>query len=262
MSAAYPSYDRHLNISERYRAPSDQCALHWSGLETNKALIAIVELEAGHNGEEVAKHVIQTMDWYGFRDRLGFITGDNQGANDTMCRAVTGALPEWSPLDNRLRPLGHNINLAVQAFLFANDGDAIEEAERQSRRSKRDMDDEIALASVKSKEGRSTVLPLQKLHTFCVALNRHSSLNAAFKKLCKRRTVHLPNVTRWNSRWLTITSAIALRFEMSSFIHENSQLSDCGLFQAEWRLLHDTGQFLQPFKEQTKRCEGDNLTLD
>lgn len=49
---------------------------------------------------------------------------------------------------------------------------------------------------------------------------------------------------------------------MSSFVHDNSQLSHYELSQAEWRLLRDTEQFLQPFKEQTKRCEGDNVTLD
>lgn len=49
---------------------------------------------------------------------------------------------------------------------------------------------------------------------------------------------------------------------MSSFIHDNPQLNDCELSQTEWRLLRDTEQSLQPFKEQTKRCEGDNVTLD
>lgn len=237
---------------------------HYIGadLRLRKALIALVELEAGHSGEEVAKHVLHTMDWYGFNDRLGFITGDNHGANDTLCRAIAEAVPEWNPVDNRLRCLGHIINLAVQAFLFAKDEEAIDEAERQSQRSNRDIDEEIALASMKSKEGWSTVLPLQKLHGFCVALNRSASLKAAFKKLCKGRTIHSPNATRWNSWWFTITSAIALQFEMSSFVHDNSQLSDCELSQAEWRLLRDTEQFLQPFKEQTKRCEGDNVTLD
>lgn len=237
---------------------------HYIGEDSKlcKALIALAELEAGHSGEEVAKHVVQTMEWYGFRDRLGFITGDNHGANDTLCRAVAEAAPEWSPVDNRLRCLGHIINLAVQAFLFAKDEDAIDEAERQSRRSNRDIDEEIALASVKSQEGWSTVLPLQKLHAFCAALNRSSALSTAFKKLCKGRTIHSPNITRWNSWWHTITSAIVLQFEMSSFVHDNPQLSACELSQAEWRLLRDTEHFLQPFKEQTKRCEGDNVTLD
>lgn len=155
-----------------------------------------MELETGHSGEEVANHVIRTLEWYGFENRLGFITRDNHEANDTLCRAVAEAVPGWSPVNNGLRCLGHIINLAVQAFLFAKDEDAIEEAERQSQRSKRDIDEEIAPASVKLQEGWSTVLPLQKLHTFCTALNRSSALSTAFKKLCKGRTVHSPNVTR------------------------------------------------------------------
>jgi hypothetical protein len=231
-------------------------------LKPHKALIALAELETGHSGEEVAKHVIQTMEWYDFRDRLGFMTGDNHGANDTLCRAIAEAVPGWSPVDNRLRCLGHIISLAVQAFLLVRHEDAIEEAERHSRRSRRIIDEEIALASVKSQEGWSTALPLKKLHTFCAALNRSSALNTAFKKLCKGRTVHSPNVTRWNSWLYTITTAISLQFGMSSFVHDNPQLSACELSQAEWRLLRDTEHFLQPFKEQTKRCEGDDVTLD
>jgi hypothetical protein len=168
-------------------------------LKLYKALIALAELDAGHSGDEVVKHVIQAMEWYDFKDRLGFITGDNHGANDTLCRAIAEAVPEWSPVDNRLRCLGHIIDLAVQAFLFARDEDAIEKAERQSRRSRRDIDEEIALASVKSQEGWSTVLPLKKLQTFCAALKRIPAFDTAFKQLCKGRTVHSPNVTCWNS---------------------------------------------------------------
>lgn len=163
-------------ITDTWTSPNDiefqAINAHYIGEDSKlrKALIALAELEAGHSGEEVAKHVVQTMEWYGFRDRLGLISGDNPGANDTLCRAVAEAVPEWSPVDNRLRCLGHIINLAVQAFFFAKDEDAIEEAERQSRRSKRGVDEEIALASVKTHEGWSTALPLQKLHAFCAAL--------------------------------------------------------------------------------------------
>jgi hypothetical protein len=174
---------------------------HYIGEDSklHKALLALVELEAGPNDEEVAKHMIQTLEWYGFRHRLGFITGDYHGANDTLCRAVAEAIPGWSPVDNLLRCLGHIIKLVVQALLFAKDEDVIEEAERQSQPSQCDIDEKIALASVKSQEGWSTVLLLQKLHAFCAALNRSSALNTASKKLCKGRTVHSPNVTRWIS---------------------------------------------------------------
>lgn len=226
---------------------------HYVGADSklHKVLVALAELEAGHSGEEVAKYVTQTKEWYGFENRLGFMTGDNHGANDTLCRAIAEAVPGWDPVDNRLRCLGHIINLAVQAFLFAKDQDAIGEAERQSQRSERDIDEEIAFASVSCrKAGRRA------------ALNRSSALNTASKKLCKGRTIHSLNALRWNSWWYTITSAIALRFEMSGFVHDNPQLGACELSQAEWRLLRDTEHFLQPFKEQTKRCEGDNVTLD
>lgn len=90
------------------------------------------------------------MEWYDFSDRLVYITGDNHGANGTLCRAIAEAVPECSPAGNCLRCLDHIINLAVQAFLFARDEDAIKEAERQSRRSRGDINEEIALASVKS----------------------------------------------------------------------------------------------------------------
>jgi hypothetical protein len=128
---------------------------HYIGaeLKLRKALIALTELEAGHSSEEVAKHALYTMNWYGLNDKLGFITGDNHGANDTLCRAIAEAVPERNPVDNRLRCLGHIINLAIQVFLFAKDGEAIDEAEQQSQRSNRDIDEEIALDSMKSKEG-------------------------------------------------------------------------------------------------------------
>lgn len=121
---------------------------------------------------------------YGFNDRLGFNTGDNHGANDTLGKTITEAVPSWDPVDNRLHCLGHIIHLAVQAFLFAKDEGAIHEAGRQYQRSTRVSGEEIALAFIKSKEGWSTVRPLQKLHRFCVPLNRSACL-----RQCSRSSV-------------------------------------------------------------------------
>jgi hypothetical protein len=49
---------------------------------------------------------------------------------------------------------------------------------------------------------------------------------------------------------------------MPSFVHDKPQLTACELSQAEWHLFRDTEHFLQAFKGHTKRCEGDNVTLD
>lgn len=105
-----------------------------------KALIGLAELESGHSGPKVAKNVPRALKWYGIEHRLGYVTGDNHGANDTLCAALAEELEDWDPVRNRLRCLGYIINLAVQAFLFAKDDEAVEEAERQSQRTGQDLD--------------------------------------------------------------------------------------------------------------------------
>ena len=45
---------------------------------------------------------------------------------ESMLRLRKGI--EWSATTNRLRCLGHVLNLAIQAFLFARDNEAIEYA--------------------------------------------------------------------------------------------------------------------------------------
>lgn len=229
-----------------------------------KALLNLVELGSGHSGEAVAEHVIHTLEFYGVKDRLGFLTGDNHGANDTLCRAIARNLGDWNPVDNRLRCLGHIINLAVQAFLFAKSEEAVAEAERQSQRCRTDMDYEIAAGSIKMDgHGWSTILPLQKLHGLVLKLNKSDRLKLQFKKLTKGRTIHSDNETRWNSWFFTIESALRLQFEVGQFIHDNhKELGHLELSHSEWQILRETLVFLQPFKEAAKRCEGDNTTLD
>jgi len=80
-----------------------------------KALLGILEMEDGHSGSEVAQQVIKKLDNYGIKERLGYITTDNHGANDTLCVALSEQLEGWQPLQRRLRCLGHIINLAVQS---------------------------------------------------------------------------------------------------------------------------------------------------
>ena len=229
-----------------------------------KALLNLAELEDGHSGRAVAKHVIQALVFYGIQGKLGFLTADNHGANDTLCRAIAEELDDWNPVDNRLRCLGHIINLAVQAFLFSRNEEAVAEAGRQSQRCRTDIDFEIAAGSITEDDrGWSTILPLQKLHTLTSRLNRSDKLKLQFKKLTKGRTIHSDNETRWNSWYFTIDSALKLQFEIGQFVHDNyKELGHLDLTHSEWQILRDTLSFLQPFKEATKRYEGDSTTLD
>ena len=67
-----------------------------------------------------------TLEAYSITDRLGYITADNHGANDTMCKELEQQLPTlWQAEQRRLRCVGHIINIAVQAFFFAKDKEAV-----------------------------------------------------------------------------------------------------------------------------------------
>lgn len=70
------------------------------------------------------------LDTFGIEHRLGAITSDNASAMTTMMEQLESMLRlrkgvEWSATTNRLRCLGHVLNLAVQAFLFARDKEAV-----------------------------------------------------------------------------------------------------------------------------------------
>ncbi|KAL1582101.1 hypothetical protein WHR41_09225 [Cladosporium halotolerans] len=161
--------------------------------QLRKALLNLAELEDGHSGRAVAKHVLQALAFYGVKGKTS-----------------------WNPVDNRLRCLGRIINLAVQAFLFARNEEAVAEAERQPQRCKTDIDLEIAAGSIKEDgRGWSTILPLQKLHTLTSRLDRSDKLKLQFGKLAKGRTIHADNETRWNSWYFTIDSALKLQFEIA-----------------------------------------------
>jgi hypothetical protein len=93
-----------------------------------KALLSLPELRNGHAGVEVAAQIATTLEAYDITDRLGYITTDNHGANDTMCEELSKRLSytQWQPKQRRLRCIGHIINIAVQAFFFARNNEAVD----------------------------------------------------------------------------------------------------------------------------------------
>ena len=86
----------------------------------------------GHAREDVAPHIINVLQRYNIKHKLGFITTDNATANDTLCRAIERQLAldgvAWDAATQRLRCLGHILNIATQAFMFAKDSEAVDVA--------------------------------------------------------------------------------------------------------------------------------------
>lgn len=59
-----------------------------------------------------------------------------------------------------------------------------------------------------------------------------------------------------------IEEALSLKAKVNEFIAEREDLFHLKFHRNEWRMLEDTYQFLQLFKEACKACEGDIVTLD
>ena len=230
-----------------------------------QALLALPELEGGHSGAAVAPFFIDTLQLYEIEDKIGWITGDNHGANDTLCRAIEDHLTAtgittWTAEFRRLRCIGHTINLPVQTFLFAKDKEALAIAKERAANSTITLDDTIAeLSQTDEKAGWSRSAPVYKVYRLAVAL-RNMRLAKEFKHLAGR-VLDMPNETRWNSWYRLIEEALQSRASVVAIIDAHSELQEYRFTQDDWQLLKDTYYFLQPFHRATKLCEGD-VTLD
>ena len=74
--------------------------------------------------------------------------------------------------------------------------------------------------------------------------------------------IQAPNDTRWNSYLNTFEDALELKTYYTTFCVDFDKEDKYQLTVSEWHLVQLTIAFLQPFKEATKRCEGDYVTLN
>jgi len=228
-----------------------------------KALLALPELHEGHAGEAVAPHILRTLERYSITEKLGYITTDNHGANDTMCRAIESALQalNWTAKERRLRCAGHIFNIAIQAFFYAKNDEALNVAINKSERSNTSIDDALLQGSQKEEEGGwLKVAPLQKVLNIATILRRSDRHYQQFKAIAGK-VIRAHNDTRWNSYLNTFEDALELKAQFTSFC-VTAERSDDLLSPSEWTLLEQTITFLQPFKYATKLLEGDSVSLD
>jgi len=78
-----------------------------------------------------AEHVINTLETYGISSQVGYFTSDNASSNDKLLNCLATRLKDthgidFDPISRRIRCSGHIINLSLQAFLFANNKEALE----------------------------------------------------------------------------------------------------------------------------------------
>lgn len=237
-----------------------------------KALLALPYHPKRHGGQEQAYELMKVIDDYEIIDRIGYFTGDNHGSNDKMLRFVAQALRErgfqyFDAKQARIRCHGHIINIAVQAFIFSKDPEAVEaaikRAEDAAEDDNLDIEDHITANYEKAcKEVWREMGSLGKVHNLAVWLRGSNTRYNEFLELAKKMLT-LDNDTRWNSWFTMLEIALELQPHINTTLakyYDDIKLDF--LLPEDWQNLRHTYEFLQPFFRVTQETQGDFSTLD
>lgn len=226
-----------------------------------KALLALKEHKGSHGGEAQAGVFLEVVRDYGIQGKIGYFTTDNASSNDNMLRHIAMEIPGFNPVKQRLRCQGHVINLAVQAFLFAKDREAMDEAVRQLSQLARDELQGSRSNIDTAKEWRQ-LGPLGRAHN---TVNHMRSSTQHYQDFKSRagRSIPKDNSTRWNSWYSLLHVLLKTRVHVNNYQddHYNDLEGDI-LTRADWDELQEYHNFLKPFYDITQDGQFDQQTLD
>ena len=214
-----------------------------------------------------ANDVIRTLNSYEIIHLLGYIVSDNVSGNEKMMRFIEESRGSAYDAEHyRIRCFGHILNLAAQAFLFAKDNSAVNEAIRQIKDSATDVDERLT-AHLRSAEaaGWRQMGALGKFHNIDVHCRASDARYNEFKKHAKGRVLPQENATRWNS-WYKVVDVARKEVMHSQLLYTVSAIRK--IFKTI-RLIVMTGKlstipiiFFLPLTGATLLTQGDEATID
>jgi hypothetical protein len=217
--------------------PGISCQWIDENWELQQVLLDFKEFPSPHTGENMAKHVVDTLEFYGIVEKLFCVTTDNATNNSTMTLHLEGLLEEkgvvWDRRTRHIRCIAHIINLVVKALLKKLNSDA-------------------------SQPFSAT---LSKIRDLAKAAQHGSKRPAIFRQACASRglkplRIPLDIEVRWNSTYRMLETALYLRFALDDLVGLSYQdLGKYKLNDDEWRTIGEVFTLLHPFYKLTKRFE-------
>ena len=177
--------------------------------QIRQALLALPELPGldgpgSHSGAEQWKLLQSVLEDYDIWQKVGYVTGNNHGSNNVLCCELSEFLRRkdlnWPAKHHRVHCHGHVINLIVQAFLFMDSKEAVEEACTQIENlDEASYDMDMIKAWERNRDlGWCEIGPFGKIHSTAVHIRTDSRLCSLFEKRAGR-LLGLDNDTCWNS---------------------------------------------------------------
>ncbi|KAM3465668.1 hypothetical protein MY5147_009215 [Beauveria neobassiana] len=184
----------------------------------------------GHTGDDLAALVKPVILQYGIGDKLGSFVMDNAGDNDKCLEALQRSFRSIDPEADRIRCIGHIINLVVKALLF---GEGVSAWEKKLIKA--------------SEEGRVALWSLKVTKT--------SDGKLFVGVLLKDGGI------RWNATFYMIERALKCRPAIDLYQAQwkppdkTDKHKGDFLTEADWHELELFYKLLQPFERLTKRLQ-------
>ena len=218
----------------------------------------------------MARHVYNTLDEFGLKDKLFCITTDSASNNYKMVKELAALLLEkdnidWNSETCHIPCLAHTINIVVQKFLtnlaLGEDNEADNDVDNYS-----DDDDEDEIDRVSESP---TADELASISSLCSVINKIRAIAKSirgstqkwerFQKACdsykmKSMTIPLDITVRWNSTFRMLHQAVYLRRPIHRYV-DDLRATHLRLSDDEWQQAELLLMFLLPFQRCSKRFE-------
>jgi hypothetical protein len=215
-----------MEVGKQAQHVRDRLLLSERRRQLRKLVLGVPELRTRHFGHNIAAEILDVLDAYAIRDRIGYFTLDNADGNDRAMEII-GAELGFVGSTRRGRCFGHTLNLSAKALLFGHNVEAFEEQ----------LSGEAALSEAEHSLWRRKG-PVGKLHNFVVDVRRSDQLKYLLRSIQRsefdassdptmrgRKPLDLviDNDTRWLSQLYMIRRAIILRPYIEQLVLKHRQ---------------------------------------
>ncbi|KAF7577872.1 hypothetical protein PtrM4_021120 [Pyrenophora tritici-repentis] len=240
--------------------------------------IDLPELAGAHTGEAIAKAISTTLSAYGITsDRLGYFVLDNATNNDTAIAALAREY-EFESAHRRLRCSCHTLNLIGQAIIFGTNKDAYGNTQEQYNTEEQYMREWRKDGPIGVLVDVINYIKTPQQYELFRGYQRLANNNLPAEGRLKVLEPVKPVVTRWNSYYAAFERATKLQaaynlyaehhinrviLEDAHAAQRNNKRPDApnwmrstGLRAADWAVIAEYQDCLEPLKYATKRLEG------